>query len=197
MLDSTCTNPSDPNSLKDLGPTIYVMPEEVNIDNINEEFTEELVSNYQQDEIVQDKKDVELDKELNDDEALDIIDKIETKTVRTNKTNTSTKSRAKEIDTKERVKTLLKRSGIEKDIFEDNKSVKSNKSHKSLKSNKSHKSLMDKIDQKINEFDSPEKKSEKLKKVSNPLIKTNEQKYGSLSKSKSDKSLVSNSEVGN
>jgi len=41
MLDSNCTNPSDPNSIKDMGPTVYAMPEEINIKDIHEEFSQD------------------------------------------------------------------------------------------------------------------------------------------------------------
>jgi hypothetical protein len=62
MLAQTSTNPSDPNSIKDLGPIMYANVQEVNIDDINEIFSE---NNHDPTE-----HNPEMDEEIGDDEAL-------------------------------------------------------------------------------------------------------------------------------
>jgi len=62
LLDSACTNPSDPNSIKDLGPTVYALPQEVNLQDIQEEFTEKETDTIYEDP--------ELDKEMDEDDAI-------------------------------------------------------------------------------------------------------------------------------
>jgi hypothetical protein len=62
-LPISSTNPSDPNSIKDLGPLIFVNPEELHVDNIEEQFSESQLDNMTQ-------NNPELDQEIGDNEAL-------------------------------------------------------------------------------------------------------------------------------
>lgn len=62
-LPISSTNPSDPNSIKDLGPLIFVNPEEIQVDQIEEQFSESNIDRLTE-------ANRELDAEIGDDDAL-------------------------------------------------------------------------------------------------------------------------------
>lgn len=62
-LPISSTNPSDPNSIKDLGPLIFVNPEEIKVDQIEEQFSESNIDRLTE-------ANRELDAEIGDDDAL-------------------------------------------------------------------------------------------------------------------------------
>jgi len=124
MLDQSSTNPSDPNSIKDLGPIMYANVQEVNIDDINEIFSETERDNMT--------VNPELDKEINEDDALKYIEDLKSEggsNIDTIKTTASKMAERKKMDM---VKTLIKRG----EGNDDTKSVGSNRSKRSKSSNK-------------------------------------------------------------
>jgi len=121
--------------------------------------------------------DPELDKELNDAEILSFVEQfkdIDTQSlqsVHTHNSKISTRSRAKEIDTLERVKALAKRS--------------------SSVGAKSNRSLVLKINEKIMDKEIPdEQRSIKLNKDINPILEKLSNQFNYEGKSKSVKSIV-------
>lgn len=113
----------------------------------------------------------------------------DTKTEKSRTTNVSHLSiKLKEQATKDRVKALIKRG--ETESHHSQHSLHSAKKSVNSKS----KQLLDKMSQKVLEF--PDDNLANVNPESNPLLKQGTKNLTALSKSKSDKSLVSNSKLG-
>jgi len=201
-LPISSTNPSDPNSIKDLGPLIFVNPEELQVNNIEEQFSES-----QFDQLTQ--HNAELDAEIDENDALNYIEGLKDDDARSQiskksrLTNASQKSaRMKDNEQKERVKALIRRG---EELRSETKSIKSNRSKSSarLQTRQDSNRLIKKMEDNLAEENGVETRSNRSgnsgmkSNRENPLLKQASVRENLVAKSvSSNKSLVSNTSLG-
>jgi len=119
LVDASSLHPSDPNTLRDLGPTVYSVPQHLDVEQFEEAFSNvdqvESKSHLDQDEIgndaniANDKDDLNENERSNRRDAEDDAESVKSQMSVLSRTS-SVKSKLKEHTTLERVKVLAKRS---------------------------------------------------------------------------------------